>query len=372
MFGLALAVCFVPSAFGKLCVATRKFHGGRKGFKCSEDREELKDCTIFRGDLIVNEENVDFPNLIEVQGNVTNHFGRSAFDCFRDLTTINLPNLNIVKGDINIEWSKLTTLEFPHLQSVQQELKLIGNETLETMNVPLLTITKRLEVFDNRNLKVLHLPQLCALTELNVQDNARLQTISMHNITNIGLIELRKNKKLKTIQLPQLNCKVTKLCSASNTKLETINMPNVISVATLVFKQNNGCTKLEFPRLSGEITKLSVAQNAKLQILYMPKVNSVGMMEVTQNEKLKLINMEELRTIVKSVRFVHFASTFIVFDDSIARQIQPWTTRQPPGRSPRTITHRPRVISQRDWIRSSFRIVLAPRPHSTPFAKHLK
>jgi hypothetical protein len=104
---------------------------------------------------------------------LTSVAGSLALNCNDVLTTVSLPALTTVGGDLNVYGSALTGLTLPALTTVSGlELWIAGNSALLNINLPELATTRSLRIMGNSALTSLALPALTSVgEELRISDN---------------------------------------------------------------------------------------------------------------------------------------------------------------------------------------------------------
>ncbi len=94
------------------------------------------------------------------------------------LTTLSLPRLQTLDGELRLDVHALTALELPALTSATS-LLLQDNVALTTLSLPALTAVQVIAVHDNPALREVHLARLASATSVGLYANSALTSVDL-------------------------------------------------------------------------------------------------------------------------------------------------------------------------------------------------
>ena len=108
-----------------------------------------------------------------------------------DVTINNLESLGtytLIKGDIVIRYQQsIELIDLPELQIVCGDIEILGNDNLQNFNLPQLTMVNQISLVYNKTLKAIHLPQLQSTTrELRIYRNDLLERLTLSKLHTVG------------------------------------------------------------------------------------------------------------------------------------------------------------------------------------------
>jgi hypothetical protein len=181
------------------------------------------------------------------------------------LTTIELPSLTTVEGDLAIGGLNVTTFSLPALTTVGGELVLSATTSLTTFNLPVLTSVGHLSV--NAALTSFSLPALTTVSGyLGVMGNPSLTSFSLPVLTSVGIMmNVGGNTALTSFSLPMLTTVGQGLWVNDNTALTSFSLPALTTVGGDLWVSNDtALTTFSVPALNWILGNLTVQSNSAL------------------------------------------------------------------------------------------------------------
>jgi len=207
-----------------------------------------------------------------------------------ELTSVNLPALKTVSGDIVIGVdTTLTSLSLPALTTVGGSLNVLGNSALTGLSLPALTtIGDDLHVSINTTLTSFNLPVLTTLGgSIEFSGNRTLTSFSLPVLTSVGNLYVGNNTALTNFSFPVLTAVRYNLVVGGTTALTSFSLPVLTTVAGDLFVSDTAAlTSFNFPALTTVGSGLNVDRNTDLTGFSLPVLTTVGGFSIVSNAAL--------------------------------------------------------------------------------------
>jgi hypothetical protein len=177
-----------------------------------------------------NVASISFPTLIRAFGSF-NATGLPA------LTSISLPALKSVTGDLDLSNDNLTTISLPSLKTVAGSLHVEINP-LTALNLPVLTTVGSILAFNSTSLVTVSFPALVSVDSVQFSSMPNLTTATFGALTSVGGFDGDNSTLLTTVSIPNamfLNGRTLdlSLCALNAASVNQVLARGVASVPAL-------------------------------------------------------------------------------------------------------------------------------------------
>ncbi|MBL91278.1 MAG: hypothetical protein CMH56_05620 [Myxococcales bacterium] len=197
------------------------------------------------------------------------------------LSDVTLPNLQEVRGRLNISFNQyVTQVSFPILAYAQQDLLIEQNFALQSISLPSLeTVDHDLRVSRNTLLSDLDLSALTTVNQsLIVQDQPALLTLDFPSLTTVGIsLEILQNEALTDISLDGIGQLLGDLSIRNNDYLMHVNADELVGIwGDLHIRWNHSLVSFALPGLGVIEGEFRLESNHSLTSFSMPEINTIN------------------------------------------------------------------------------------------------
>ena len=204
-----------------------------------------------------------------------------------------MENVCAVTGSVEVEVPGLTNLSFPALVTVGRGLNIAGassgTSTLTTISLPVLENVDGDVFISGSNLTTVVLPALANVGgTVDISGHQSLPTLSLPGLASAGSVNIRNNVALTSILLPVLVSLEANFSIGQNFALTSLLVsPTLVNVGGSVDISNNfALTSIEFPGLASVGQGVDIQGNAALQSIAFPVLDAVGFINISNNPAL--------------------------------------------------------------------------------------
>jgi PKD repeat protein len=304
-------VTITASGAGGACTGDFTVAGATAG----DTLAQIAGCESISGDLTIQDgvfTTVDLPNLVSVGGDL-------SVSSASLMTTLSLPALTNTGGDLWVNsLPQLTTLSLPALTEAGGDLTISNHSSLANLTLgPVDTVGGGLFFGGNPLITALSLPDLDDLGgRLAISGNAGLTSVTLGTITSIagqfsfdnntamtslpltaaltsvtGALSVSGNSALTTLDLSSLT-QSGSLSISNNTALTSVDLSALVSAAGLLVSANGALTGLALPQLTTVSGNLTFNANFVLTTLTLPQLATVTFnMQISNNDDLTSLTL---------------------------------------------------------------------------------
>jgi hypothetical protein len=208
-------------------------------FKYKNDKLKIIVGNVTLADDIVNEFEIDMPQLLSITGDL-DLLNQSS----DKLKKLEMPKLKKVKNMKVKNNSKLETVDLSSLETVEEDIDIDGNKKMTEMKMPKLKMVgKNMKVKNNDELLKLELDTLDKVEDIDIDENNKLKEIKMPKLREVKTMKIKPNENLTNVD--DDNKMVVEIPEETLNKNDITKDFSPNKMKFKKYKKENGITKME-------------------------------------------------------------------------------------------------------------------------------
>ena len=270
--------------------------------RTSADAEQIADCQVYKGDVIIDS---SASGTIQLNG-VQQISGDLSCDNATQLTSISSDQLNQISGSFSLTGlTILSTLSFDSLTGVNK-INWVGLPALQSLNFAQGVDKANSVLISNTQLNNINGIELTAVSSIDINNNLYLTSVNVNALKNVTTgISFSANGRDLEILFPNLQ----DAANLTFRNVSKVDMPSLATVGGSIGFYSDSFESFTAPNLTSTGGTLAFVDSPNLSNLSFPSLTQIGGgFLIANNTKLKAITgFPKLKTIVGAL---DFAGTF--------------------------------------------------------------